>query len=174
MHDSVKRPPVRAASRGGGCRNHMPIGASPPSGRCYQQNDLWYILSKEIGVTAPDPRPAPVSDEVVTRATLRAAARLGLSNKAIARVIGVSEATVSRMGTGTYRLKPADKSFDLALLFVRLFRSLDAITGGDEAVARAWLTNDNEALGGVPGSLIETVSGLVTVVGYLDARRALV
>jgi hypothetical protein len=127
-----------------------------------------------MNVPSPEPRPAPASGEVVTRATLRAAARLGLSNKAVARVIGVSEATVSRMGAGAYRLKPADKSFDLALLFIRLFRSLDAITGGDEAVARAWLRNDNDALGGVPGALMETVPGLVNVVGYLDARRALV
>ena len=122
----------------------------------------------------PNPRPTPEPEEVVTRATLRAAARLGLSNKVVARVIGVSEATVSRMGTGAYILKPPDKSFDLALLVVRLFRSLDAITGGDEPVARAWLRNENHALGGVPVSLIETVSGLVNVVGYLDARRALV
>ena len=57
---------------------------------------------------------------------------------------------------------------------MRLFRSLDAITGGDETVARAWLRNRNDALGGVPVSLIETVPGLVNVVGYLDARRALV
>lgn len=119
-------------------------------------------------------RPAPDSGEVVTRATLRASARLGLSNKLVARVIGVSEATVSRMGTGAYVLKPTDKSFDLALLLVRLFRSLDAITGGDEPVARAWLRNQNDALGGVPVSLIETLPGLVNVVGYLDARRALV
>jgi len=119
-------------------------------------------------------RHAPQPDEVATRATLRAAARLGLPNKVVARVIGVSEATVSRMGTGAYMLKPADKAFDLALLFVRLFRSLDAITGGDEQVARAWLRNENTVLGGVPASLIETVPGLVNVVGYLDARRALV
>jgi hypothetical protein len=121
-----------------------------------------------------NPRPVPAPDDVVTRATLRAAARLGFSNKLVARVIGVSEATVSRMGTGGYLLKPADKSFDLALLFLRLFRSLDAITGGDEEVSRAWLRNENTTLGGVPAVLIESVSGLVNVVGYLDARRALV
>jgi hypothetical protein len=119
--------------------------------------------------------PASVSEEaVVTRATLRAAARLGVSNRALAGVLGLSEATVSRMGTGAYLLKPGDKPFDLAVLFIRLFRSLDAIAGGDEATARAWLRNDNAALGGVPASLIESISGLVNVVGYLDARRALV
>ena len=118
--------------------------------------------------------PAPASDAVVTRATLSAASRLGLSNKALARILGLSEATVSRMGSGTYLLKPGDKPFDLALLFVRLFRSLDAITGGDEASARAWLRAENTALGGVPAAQIESVAGLMNVVGYLDARRALV
>jgi hypothetical protein len=126
-------------------------------------------------VTPASARPVPASeDAVVTRATLRAAVRLGLSNRVLASVLGLSEATVSRMGTGAYLLKPGDKSFDLALLFVRLFRSLDAIAGGDEQTARAWLRNENVALGGVPASLIESVTGLVNVVGYLDARRALV
>lgn len=120
-------------------------------------------------------RSAPASEEaVVTRAALRAAARLGLSNKLLGRVLGLSEATVSRMGSGAYLLKPGDKPFDLAILFVRLFRSLDAIAGGDEQTARAWLRNENVVLGGVPLALIESVSGLVSVVGYLDARRALV
>jgi hypothetical protein len=113
-------------------------------------------------------------EAVVTRAVMRAAARLGLSNKAVARVLGVSEASVSRMGGGAYLLKPGDKSFELGLLFLRLFRSLDAIAGGDEQTARAWLRNNNLVLGGVPAAMIESVPGLVNVVGYLDARRALV
>jgi hypothetical protein len=113
-------------------------------------------------------------EAVVTRAVMRAAARLGLSNKSVARVLGVSEASVSRMGGGAYMLKPGDKSFELGLLFLRLFRSLDAIAGGDEQTARAWLRNNNLVLGGVPAAMIESVPGLVNVVGYLDARRALV
>lgn len=120
-------------------------------------------------------QPESVSeDAVVTRAVMRAAVRLGLSNKAVARVLGLSEASVSRMGGGAYLLKPGDKSFELALLFLRLFRSLDAIAGGDEQTARAWLRNNNLVLGGVPAAMIESVPGLVNVVGYLDARRALV
>jgi hypothetical protein len=109
---------------------------------------------------------------VVTKAALRAAARLGLPNRALARVLGVSEASVSRMGTGTYLLKTGDKTFELALLFLRLFRSLDALSGGDEQVSRAWLRNDNLALGGTPVALIESLAGMINVVAYLDARRA--
>ncbi|MFA5910511.1 MAG: MbcA/ParS/Xre antitoxin family protein [Vicinamibacterales bacterium] len=117
----------------------------------------------------------PVDDAaVVTKAVLRAAERLGVSNRLLAVVIGCSEATVSRMGSGAYQLSPGDKPFELAVLFLRLFRSLDAIVGGDAAAARAWLQNDNLVLNAPPVRLIVTVAGLVTVVGYLDARRALV
>lgn len=120
-------------------------------------------------------RAAPLTEgAVVSKAVLRAAGRLGLANKALARILGLSEASVSRMGSGAYVLTPEDKSFELAILFLRLFRSLDAIVAGDEAAARAWLTHDHAVLGGAPGVLIQSLAGLVNVVGYLDARRALV
>ena len=115
----------------------------------------------------------PVADgAVVTKAALRAAAHLGLSNRSLARILGVSEATVSRIGAGTYLLKTDDKAFELALLFLRLFRALDALSGGDAATSRAWLRHENLALGGVPIALIESLSGIINVVGYLDAQRA--
>ena len=120
---------------------------------------------------APVPAEAPV---VLTKATLRAASRLDLSNKVLAAVIGVSEATVSRMRSGGYRLQPGQKPFELATLFVRLYRSLDAIVGGDDAVAGTWQKNRNLALQAEPLSLIQTVPGLMNVIQYLDARRALV
>lgn len=111
---------------------------------------------------------------VVTKAVLRAAERLGVTNRVLAGILGLSEATISRMGSGAYRLSPGDKPFELAVLFLRLFRSLDAIVGGDQAAARAWLQSENTALGAAPVTLIPSLAGLVNVVGYLDARRALV
>ncbi len=122
-------------------------------------------------------RPVPASvnaSPVLTKATLRAAARLRLTNKLLATVIGVSEATVSRMHGGAYTLQPGQKSFELAIMFVRLYRSLDAIVGGDDAVAGTWLRNRNTVLQAEPLSLIQTVHGLMNVIQYLDARRALV
>ncbi|MEZ5287814.1 MAG: antitoxin Xre-like helix-turn-helix domain-containing protein [Vicinamibacterales bacterium] len=120
-------------------------------------------------------RPAALSDgAVVTKAVLRAAGLLQVPQKTLSRVIGVSEATVSRMSAGTYTLSPQDKAFELAVLFVRLFRALDAISGGDDTVARTWLRNANAALGDAPITRIESVTGLVDALAYLDARRALV
>ena len=126
----------------------------------------------------PPARPRPVSaadrTAILTRATLRAASQLGLTNKLLATVIGVSEATVSRMRSGEYTLQRGQKSFELAVLFLRLYRSLDAIVGGDSTVAGSWLRNRNTVLGAEPIALILTVPGLVNVIQYLDARRAVV
>lgn len=118
---------------------------------------------------------APASEgEVVTKGVLRAAGQLGVSNKALAAIIGLSEASVSRMGSGGYTLAPGDKAFDLSVLFLRLFRALDAIVAGDDAAAQAWLRHDNAALGGAPLTMIQSIPGLVHVLAYLDARRGLV
>lgn len=76
------------------------------------------------------------------------------------------------MKRGAFLLRPNSKPFELAVLFVRLFRSLDAIMGEDEAVAKAWLRNDNTALGARPLDKIQTIPGLVDVIAYLDTRRA--
>jgi hypothetical protein len=97
-----------------------------------------------------------------------------LSNKLLASTVGLSEASVSRMGSGTYTLTPGDKPFELSVLFLRLYRSLDSLVAGDESVARAWLRNENAALGGTPLTLIQSIPGLVNAVAYLDARRSLV
>jgi uncharacterized protein (DUF2384 family) len=111
---------------------------------------------------------------IVTKAVLRAADRLNVTNKVLARIIGVSEATVSRMKKGDYPLQAGTKPFELAVLFVRLYRSLDAIVGGDESVAAAWLSNPNVALQDRPLELIQSVSGLTDVIQYLDSRRAII
>ncbi len=117
-------------------------------------------------------RAAPNRGVVLTRAALRASERLGMSGRELGQAIGVSEPTVSRMRNGRYVLEEGTKPFELAALIVRLFRSLDAISGGDEHVARAWLRTDNTALEARPVDLISSITGLFDVVRYLDARRA--
>ena len=122
----------------------------------------------------PRSRSQPVNVEVtaLTKAASRAAQKLGLKNRTLAAVLGLSEATISRMTKGDYHLHRDDKAFELSVLLVRLYRSLDAIVGGDETVAKAWLSNHNVALRDAPINLIQSVGGLVNVIQYLDARRA--
>lgn len=111
---------------------------------------------------------------VLTKAVLRAAEQLSLSNKELASVIGISEASVSRMRAGAYELAALKKPFELGVLFVRLYRSLDAIVGGDTAVASSWLRNANTVLGDRPLAMIGTIPGLMNVIHYLDSRRAVI
>lgn len=116
--------------------------------------------------------PASVEAVALTKATVRAAKKLGLKNRVLAAVIGLSEPTISRMTKDEFVLARGDKAFELSVLFVRLFRALDAIVGGDERAAQAWLASQNVALRDAPINLIQTVRGLVNVVQYLDTRRA--
>jgi hypothetical protein len=111
---------------------------------------------------------------VLTKAVLRAADKLDVKAAALAHILGVSEATVSRMKKGDYALQADTKPFELGVLFVRLFRSLDAIVGGDETAARAWLANPNLALGAKPAEKMRAVAGLMDVIAYLDARKSVV
>jgi transcriptional regulator with XRE-family HTH domain len=113
----------------------------------------------------------PAPDAVLSKAVVRAAQLLELTQKELAGILGVSEATASRLCAGRYRLEPQRaKEWELARLFVRLFRSLDALWGHDD-VARTWLASPNLALGTHPRALLTSVEGLVRVVAYLDAAR---
>jgi uncharacterized protein (DUF2384 family) len=110
---------------------------------------------------------------VLTKAVARAAERLGISRAVLAKILGVSPPTVTRLYNGTYQFDERRKEWELALLFLRVFRSLDSIVG-DEHTARQWLNSDNRGLNGRPVDLIRQTEGLVRVVHYLDASRGLV
>ena len=113
---------------------------------------------------------APDSPQVLARAVSAAARLLGVRNNRLAQVIGTSEASVSRLSSGR-SIDPESKEGELALLFLRMYRSLDALVGGDDAKARAWLHAENTHLGGVPAERIRRAEGLVDVIHYLDAMR---
>jgi len=107
---------------------------------------------------------------VLAKAVMAAAHRLGVTNRALGRILGTSEASVSRLGRNrAFRAESGEA--EMAALFLRLFRSLDALTGGDEGKARAWYDANNRHLGGIPAERAQTVEGLVDVVRYLDAMR---
>lgn len=116
------------------------------------------------------PLPAPDRRKVLTKAVVRAARGLALSQARVAATLGLSAPTVSRMFTDKYLLDPQGKEWELGALFVRLFRALDSIVGSDEK-AREWLMSDNNALGERPVELLARAEGLIRVLHYLDAAR---
>jgi len=115
---------------------------------------------------------APAPAAVLSKAVVRAARLLALTQRDVAAALGISEATTSRLFAGKYVLsEDRAKEWELALLLVRLYRSLDALWGHEET-ARRWLASPNLALGAAPQELLRTVEGLVRVVAYLDAARS--
>lgn len=109
---------------------------------------------------------------VLTKAVLKAAILLKITNKELSEIIGVSASFVSNLKAGTAVLALESKPAELAAHFIRAYRSLDAIVGGDEGTAAAWVRNENIALGAAPIQYMKSVYGLIDTVSYLDQRRA--
>lgn len=122
-------------------------------------------------MSRPLEQPASDPARVLTAAVLRAATLLDLNQGRVAQILGLSAPQVSRMANGHYVLDAGRKEWEHAALFVRLFRSLDALVGSNDTAARAWLTSDNLALGARPADLIRSTEGLVRAVHYLDSAR---
>jgi len=110
--------------------------------------------------------------EVLGKAVLRAANVLGIEPARLAQVLGVSTSSISRLSRGAYSLKETQKSWELAVLVVRLYQGLETIMAGDEIAIRSWMWNPNTALHATPAEHIATEQGLVDVVGYVESSRA--
>ena len=98
------------------------------------------------------PAPKPADDAaVLSKAVVRAARLLSFSQRDVARILGVSDATASRLAAGHYQLSSTRaKEWELALLLVRLFRSLDALVGPRSG--RAHVAHERESRArGAPG-----------------------
>ncbi|MEQ6436234.1 XRE family transcriptional regulator [Comamonas sp. w2-DMI] len=117
------------------------------------------------------PKTKPSADVVLSKATLNAAAHLGLNNAELAKVLGISEPSVSRLAAGNRLIDPQSREGQTALILIRIFRALDLMVGGDTSARNAWMTSHNRAIGGVPKAAIQTMHGLVHTVDYLDGMK---
>ena len=113
--------------------------------------------------------PGDKKNLVVTKAVARIALQWGLSNDELGSIIGVSAPSISRLKASSKVLH--GKEVELGLLLVRVYRSLDAILGGNTINIRKWLESYNDHLCGTPRDLLKNTEGLVNVVRYLDAMR---
>lgn len=116
-----------------------------------------------------------VSDRqrVLTQAVVEASRRLELGSTDIKGVLGASQPTASRLLNGKAFIHEGTKEWELAAYFVRLYRSLSSMVGGNDELARAWLKSPNKAFGdNVPLASIKRIDGLLYACEYLDAHRA--
>ncbi|MEE9320089.1 MAG: MbcA/ParS/Xre antitoxin family protein [Granulosicoccus sp.] len=111
------------------------------------------------------PHPKPDVHAVLAEATLAAAESLGMSQAELGKVIGRDR---SRIRQG---IRTDSKSGELALLLIRCYRGLYALVDGDADIMRHWMATNNRGTGGIPAEQIQSVQGLTSVLGYLDAIR---
>lgn len=109
--------------------------------------------------------------QVLTKALLNMVRLYDLNGKELSTILGMSTASTTRLHQGKKMIFPNTKEGELALLLLRLYRSLNALLGNHHDKAKAWLVNDNSYFGQPPLTLIHSVAGLVNVVNYLDAMR---
>ncbi len=122
-----------------------------------------------------EPAAAPNDERarVLSQAVVEAADRLQLRTGVLRQILGISQPTASRLLHGRYRIPPESKTWELAALFVRLYRALFAMVGGNDELARLWLESPNRAFGDrAPVELIQRIDGLLHACEYVDAHRA--
>lgn len=111
--------------------------------------------------------------QVLSKAVVKVAINLDLSQKELSEILGPSKSEISRLYNQTTFINPNTKEGECALLLIRLYRSLDALLGEDERQCQEWYKNYNHHLGGKPIELSKKIEGLVEVTIYLDAMRGL-
>lgn len=109
-------------------------------------------------------------DQVLAKAVLRAAEQLGLSQSALADVLGVHRTTITQLKKNL-KLDPNSKQGELALLLIRLARALFALTGGDKLWIQHFMRTPNRATGGVPAEQVTRLEGLFAVLRFVDGMR---
>jgi hypothetical protein len=117
----------------------------------------------------------PLSDRsrVLTTAVVEAARRLGLRSTELNAIIGTSQPSASRLLNGKYFIPEGSKSWELSAHFVRLYRSIASLVGGNDELARSWLKSANQAFDNRhPIEVVKRIDGLLHVCEYLDAHRA--
>ncbi|MFW6732700.1 MAG: MbcA/ParS/Xre antitoxin family protein [Synechococcus sp.] len=103
--------------------------------------------------------------QLVAEACSRAAQVLGLSSKELSEVLSTHQPNADGKD-----LDPQTREGQLALLFLRVYRSLHGLCGGDQSLMRHWIEQPNRHLGEQsPRLLLARLDGLNCVADYLDS-----
>jgi predicted transcriptional regulator len=104
--------------------------------------------------------------DVLTNAYLKAGKEMGLTQKELGKIIGKGQSSISRSS-----VDPDSKTGEIAKIFIRIYRAIFVLVGGDNKQIKHWMRTLNSHTRGIPAEQIQSISGLMTVVGYLDAIR---
>lgn len=123
--------------------------------------------------TALQANPLSERSRVLSTAVVEAARRLGLGSTDLTAIIGTSQPSASRLLNGKYFIPEGSKTWELSAHFIRLYRSISSLVGGNDDLAQRWLKSGNQAFDDrYPLDVVKRVDGLLHVCEYLDAHRA--
>jgi hypothetical protein len=109
--------------------------------------------------------------ELITHAFIEAGRELGMTLGQLARVIGVSESAMKNYSRGSAVIN-SPKNQELSLGFIRVYRALFAILGGNREQLQHWMSTPNRHLNSQePRALATNYQGLAELNVYLDAMR---
>ena len=96
---------------------------------------------------------------------------LGLSNRVIAEILGVSESTISRAKKrGSYFTQTHRHQWIIAELLIQACRELTRIYDHPRK-EKHWFTTYNHELRALPINILHTIEGLIEVVRHLESRQ---
>lgn len=112
----------------------------------------------------------PTPSHILAAAINQLKENLKIKPQDLAAIIGQHRNTIDRcLKNG--QLDPTSKHGELALLLIRVYRSLYALNGGNKKAMIHWLNTYNYHIEGIPLDEMKSVMGLSRVVNYLDAMR---
>ena len=113
----------------------------------------------------------PTDAALVTHAFIEAGRELGMTLGQLAKVIGVSESAMKNYSRGSADIS-SPKDQELSLGFIRVYRALFAVLGGNREQMQHWMHTPNRHLNQqTPAALVTTYQGLAELNVYLDAMR---
>ena len=117
-------------------------------------------MQTAVITTSADP------EQTLSKAYLAAGKKLGLTQSELGDVIGRNRSALYRGG-----ISPQSKQGELALLLIRIYRSLFVLVGDDRENLKHWMKTENNHTGGIPLEQVKTIPGIMLVLEYLDAMR---
>ena len=107
---------------------------------------------------------------VLAKAVLNAAKQLDLKQTQLAGILGVHRTFISRLKRNP-ELDPASQQGELAILLIRIFKALYVLADGDVAYICHFMNTPNRVTGGIPVQQMESISGLLNVLNFVEAIR---
>jgi len=110
-------------------------------------------------------------ERVVTKAVVKAAELLKLSEPEFAGLIGVSETTVAKLKAVESVIREKSAEQQLVVYLIGIFESLSALYGNNEDHMAEWLRAENKVFNKAPIREMATMSGMANTARHLDQYR---